>query len=992
MSENEPDKTTLSGWKALVEDYPWFAGKGKFPLPAYSEFMPPPRLGRKPYGAAEVLPFSDADPFGWAVTEMEEEYELGPGLEHLAGEIVGALRNLGEGKPELRIPGHKGRNLADNPYCPPELLAHAGRLGRERYVVFLPLALSRTQDDKGRVRWTFFGSSEQGPERAFWKGFYSAPGRERLEGGSLAFLVRLLGEAYGEPAASPSSLHSIGFRILPTEPDPRFPYWHESPLPSWTGPLVLRDTDPVERVRYLLTFRPFARLPEGIKRRYLSGELVLLPFPGSLVFWGEQDYIRLQEKLPLAMQVPLQRLAARRDAPGGLRVPQSGWLHEEGGDRASAAIREGLLVNTYKRTSRWNRVHRHQDDVALSLLEDRVARVLFSTAPDALGLYDKPLARNCQIWTEDSRLLLDGPNATPAEIYRAGEAVARGGLFRYRFEFPAMRVGRHEVYWHRPLAAFWSEKKSRAEVLPDAPLGCLTAYLVDSPDPARPVWLWPRLLRREPYLAAVRGYSHLHEHHTHQTPLNILALLDGFELRGGRPLPRNFARHVLRLAEEESLDAWIAALPGKAAEPVWGETVRREVERVLEPPAATSPSSGGAVMAASGVPNSLTFAATATRAFEENFWKDISVIAHGRYVNKDNADCAQDPRTLSRLAHCHRDLEALGEYLIGRHREAIREAGLEGKALCGEVPFHWRTDFHFPLFGGWKENQEGRTYERDILVVIPGRNRREAVVLADHYDTAYMEDVYDATKGGSGARLSAAGADDNHSATATLIAAAPIFLKLAKEGRLERDIWLLHLTGEEFPADCMGARHFCRALVEGTLRLRLKGDESIDLSGTRVAGVFVMDMIAHNRDNDRNDFQISPGAGAASLELARHACDANRIWNALTEAWNRSPERRGHGRGRRSSDDRTIPEIALHPGLFGEIRTAENPMSSLYNTDGQIFSDVGVPVVLFMENYDIDRTGYHDTKDTMANIDLDYGAALAAIAIETAARAAAERQ
>jgi hypothetical protein len=83
---------------------------------------------------------------------------------------------------------------------------------------------------------------------------------------------------------------------------------------------------------------------------------------------------------------------------------------------------------------------------------------------------------------------------------------------------------------------------------------------------------------------------------------------------------------------------------------------------------------------------------------------------------------------------------------------------------------------------------------------------------------------------------------------------------------------------------------------------------------------------------------------------------------------------------------------ALHPRLFGEIRTAENPMSSLYNTDGQIFSDVGVPVVLFMENYDIDRTGYHDTKDTMANIDLDYGAALAAIAIETAARAAAERQ
>jgi hypothetical protein len=41
-----------------------------------------------------------------------------------------------------------------------------------------------------------------------------------------------------------------------------------------------------------------------------------------------------------------------------------------------------------------------------------------------------------------------------------------------------------------------------------------------------------------------------------------------------------------------------------------------------------------------------------------------------------------------------------------------------------------------------------------------------------------------------------------------------------------------------------------------------------------------------------------------------------------------------------------------------------------------------------MENDDIDRTGYHDTHDTMANIDLDYGAAVRAITIEAMARAA----
>jgi hypothetical protein len=44
-----------------------------------------------------------------------------------------------------------------------------------------------------------------------------------------------------------------------------------------------------------------------------------------------------------------------------------------------------------------------------------------------------------------------------------------------------------------------------------------------------------------------------------------------------------------------------------------------------------------------------------------------------------------------------------------------------------------------------------------------------------------------------------------------------------------------------------------------------------------------------------------------------------------------------------------------------------------------------------MEDYDINRQGYHDTHDTMENIDLDYGAAVAAIAIETIARLATSK-
>jgi len=185
----------------------------------------------------------------------------------------------------------------------------------------------------------------------------------------------------------------------------------------------------------------------------------------------------------------------------------------------------------------------------------------------------------------------------------------------------------------------------------------------------------------------------------------------------------------------------------------------------------------------------------------------------------------------------------------------------------------------------------------------------------------------------------------------------------------------------------MGARYLAQALIEKTLQMRLTNGKTLDLSGVQVMGVYLMDMIGHNRESDWDIFQISPGKGPASLRLAWEAYSANQLWNMNSPKWNLGPGRFRKGRGRRSDDD-TIPVTAPFPNLTGEVRLPADPRSTLFNTDGQIFSDCGVPVVLFMENYDINRSGYHDTKDTMQNIDLDYGAALAAIVIESVARAA----
>ena len=330
---------------------------------------------------------------------------------------------------------------------------------------------------------------------------------------------------------------------------------------------------------------------------------------------------------------------------------------------------------------------------------------------------------------------------------------------------------------------------------------------------------------------------------------------------------------------------------------------------------------------------------------------------------------------------------------------------MKGKALAGDLPFCWQTEFDYPWFGGWIKNQEGDALERNLLVVIPGRDRRRAVIMADHYDTAYMEDLYQ-QEDHQGVRLAAAGADDNHSATVAMMLGAPIFLELSKAGRLACDIWLVHLTGEEFPADCLGARHLCQCLVEGKLQMRVlpplsfreragvRGASSKtgkrDLSQVRVQGVYVLDMVAHNNDREPDIFQIAPGTSAESMWLAYQAHLANESWNASVPVWNARPSRHGCHRGRRSSDGSKIPHTALHPNLKGEVRPPYDPRSTLFNTDGQIFSDCGIPVVLFMENYDINRKGYHDTHDTMENIDLDYGAAVSAIAIESVARAATE--
>ena len=87
----------------------------------------------------------------------------------------------------------------------------------------------------------------------------------------------------------------------------------------------------------------------------------------------------------------------------------------------------------------------------------------------------------------------------------------------------------------------------------------------------------------------------------------------------------------------------------------------------------------------------------------------------------------------------------------------------------------------------------------------------------------------------------------------------------SKQGKLDCDVWLVHLTGEEYPAEGLGTCRMCQWLVEGTLTLHTSDGRRHDQSDVRIQGVYVLDMIAHNINIDRDVFQIAPGASPESL-------------------------------------------------------------------------------------------------------------------------------
>ncbi len=225
--------------------------------------------------------------------------------------------------------------------------------------------------------------------------------------------------------------------------------------------------------------------------------------------------------------------------------------------------------------------------------------------------------------------------------------------------------------------------------------------------------------------------------------------------------------------------------------------------------------------------------------------------------------------------------------------------------------------------------------QSNLIAVITGKRSDKPVLMADHIDTAFGEDVFDKT----GERKSVPGADDNATATSALLRAAETHVEIARARQPEQDIWYLHLTGEEFPSDSLGARHFVSELAS---------------NNQSISGLVLLDMTGYRVEKTDPLFQISSGNSAESLRLAELA----------------------------------LGQAATHAADWkGVIRTPQDPKNYLYNTDGIIFSDHGFPVILINEHLNalenINRRHYHHSSDISRRLDIPYATALTKVAIET---------
>ncbi len=102
---------TMQGWEKLLADVPRYGKADRYRIMAYSEMMPSPWIGWRPYGKDHPAPRNPEDPFAWLVNERAQ---AGHDLDCLAHRGF-CLGNRQPHRSGLPPPGSTGRFIGFPP-------------------------------------------------------------------------------------------------------------------------------------------------------------------------------------------------------------------------------------------------------------------------------------------------------------------------------------------------------------------------------------------------------------------------------------------------------------------------------------------------------------------------------------------------------------------------------------------------------------------------------------------------------------------------------------------------------------------------------------------------------------------------------------------------------------------------------------------------------------------------------------------------------------
>ena len=302
------------GWHRLIPPDDCFHGEGHYPTRCLLGVPPAPRSGGSPM-AIRAGPRSllDGRPVRLARQRVRGGTRTPAGLE--PGRPAGSRQARPASSTAIPTPAFHGLTFSTtpsgHPNWPPSRICRTSDAS-----TLLPLALSRTQDDKGRVRWTLFGNSEQGPGKAFWKSFFTAPKRNCRQTRRSASSAGCCTTVYGEDdrrsrwtCERPASASCRTTNRCSTSG-------------SETAALVDRAILLCPSTRVNLAevpahLPPVRQAPRGGAESVPRGRAPPAAVPRQPVFWGAPGYRQLHEELPLALQIPLLLGIARHRMPGG---------------------------------------------------------------------------------------------------------------------------------------------------------------------------------------------------------------------------------------------------------------------------------------------------------------------------------------------------------------------------------------------------------------------------------------------------------------------------------------------------------------------------------------------------------------------------------------------------------------------------------------------------------------------------------------------------